>query len=73
MTKKELIVSELQTNAKLAQKGEHQTWMAEVPGSVPTKGNILLLIFLFLLGKLLMPILPSLYVSENLEWISALS
>ena len=35
-------------NKILAQKGEHQTCMAEVPGSVHTVGNNLLLISLIL-------------------------
>ena len=35
----DLKVLGLQENVKLAQKGEYQTWMAEVPGSIPTGGN----------------------------------
>ena len=36
-------VSDIQANAKLAQKEEHQTRMAEVPTSIFPGGNILLL------------------------------
>ena len=41
--------------------------MAEVPGSIPTGGNTLLLIFYFHVVKPLMPILPILCISENPE------
>ena len=33
--------------AKLAQLGEHQTAMAEDPGSIPTRGNFLMTFFCF--------------------------
>ena len=38
---KDLKVLYLQTNAKLAQKEEHQTWNTEVLSSILTGGNIL--------------------------------
>ena len=41
------VVSNLQANTKLAQKGQHQTKTPEVPSSILTEGNILLLEFLF--------------------------
>ena len=41
----DLKVSDLQANEKLAQKGEHQTRMAEVPNSILTGSNILSLDF----------------------------
>ena len=46
-----LKVSDMQANAKLAQLDKHQTGMAEVPSSILSGGNILLLIFLFSCSK----------------------
>ena len=40
----------IQVNANLVQKGEHQTWMAEVPGSIPTGCSFLLRILFFASG-----------------------
>ena len=52
-----LQVSDKQTHAKLAQLDEYQTGMAEVPSSILTRGNFLL-IFGTHIVKPLMPILP---------------
>ena len=37
MTKKDLKVTDLQANAKLAKKGEYMTGIAEVPSSILTE------------------------------------
>ena len=42
---KDLKVLDLQANFMLSQPGRHQTGMAQVSGSIPSGGNILLLIF----------------------------
>ena len=41
---KDLKVSDKQANSKLAQLDKHLTGMAEVPGSISTGGNVLVLI-----------------------------
>ena len=52
-------------NAKLAQMGEHQTELAEIPGSIPTRGNLFDDIFLFSTYKPTMSILPNLFNYEK--------
>ena len=42
---KDLKVSNIQANAKLAKLDEHQTGMAEVPSPILTGRNILLLMY----------------------------
>ena len=54
----DLKVLNMQENAKLTQLDKHQTGMAEVPGSILTGGNIMLLIFLYSHRKPLVAILP---------------
>ena len=65
--RKDIKVSNLQANAKLAQKGEHQTRMAEVPNLILTAGNIFSLdFFSFHVGKPLMAITPLGRFKKNL-------
>ena len=55
--RKDIKVSDLQANTKLAQRGEHQTRMAEVANSILTGGNILSLdIFFFSRRKAITPL-----------------
>ena len=53
---KDLKVSDNQANFKLTQLDKHLTGMVEVPGTISTGGNVLVLIF-FHIVKPLMPIL----------------
>ena len=64
--KKDLKVTDLQANAKLAKKGEHQTRMAEVPSSILTE-HFVANVFYFTRESLWCQYWQFYLVCENLE------